>query len=51
MAVQNKDITYINKSFNDIRSQLINFSQTYSTLSMERSLYIGKEISFLKIPY
>ena len=29
MAVQNKDITYINKDFNDIRAQLINFSQTY----------------------
>ena len=29
MALQNKDITYINKDFNDIRSQLINFSQTY----------------------
>ena len=27
MAVQNKDITYISKDFNDIRSQLINFSQ------------------------
>ena len=29
MALLNKDITYINKDFNDIRAQLINFSQTY----------------------
>ena len=29
MALLNKDISYINKDFNDIRAQLINFSQTY----------------------
>ena len=59
MAVQNKDITYINKSFNDIRSQLINFSQTYfpntytdfspsspGVMFMEQAAYVSDVLSF-----
>ena len=29
MALANKDISYLSKDFNDIRAQLINYSQTY----------------------
>ena len=59
MAVQNKDITYINKSFNDIRSQLINFSQTYfpntytdfspaspGVMFIEQASYVSDVLSF-----
>ena len=59
MAVQNKDITYINKDFNDIRSQLINFSQTYfpntytdfspaspGMMFMEQAAYVSDVLSF-----
>ena len=59
MAVQNKDITYINKDFNDIRSQLINFSQTYfpntytdfspaspGMMFLEQAAYVSDVLSF-----
>ena len=59
MAVQNKDITYINKDFNDIRAQLINFSQTYfpntytdfspaspGMMFMEQAAYVSDVLSF-----
>jgi hypothetical protein len=59
MAVQNKDITYISKDFNDIRSQLINFSQTYfpntytdfspaspGMMFMEQAAYVSDVLSF-----
>tara|TARA_R110000782_G_scaffold120098_3_gene210960 strand:+ start:557 stop:2461 length:1905 start_codon:yes stop_codon:yes gene_type:complete len=59
MATQNKDITYINKDFNDIRSQLINFSQTYfpntytdfspaspGMMFIEQASYVSDVLSF-----
>jgi len=59
MAVQNKDITYINKDFNDIRAQLINFSQTYfpntytdfsptspGMMFIEQAAYVSDVLSF-----
>jgi hypothetical protein len=59
MAIQNKDITYINKDFNDIRAQLINFSQTYfpntytdfspaspGMMFLEQSAYVSDVLSF-----
>ena len=59
MAVQNKDITYINKDFNDIRAQLINFSQTYfpntytdfspaspGIMFIEQAAYVSDVLSF-----
>ena len=59
MAVQNKDITYISKDFNDIRSQLINFSQTYfpntytdfspaspGMMFIEQASYVSDVLSF-----
>ena len=59
MAVQNKDITYISKDFNDIRAQLINFSQTYfpntytdfspaspGMMFMEQAAYVSDVLSF-----
>ena len=58
MAI-NRDINYINKDFNDFRSQLINFSQTYfpntytdfsatspGMMFMEQAAYIGDVLSF-----
>ena len=59
MALLNKDITYINKDFNDIRAQLINFSQTYfpntytdfspaspGMMFMEQAAYVSDVLSF-----
>jgi len=59
MAVQNKDITYISKDFNDIRAQLINFSQTYfpntytdfspaspGMMFIEQAAYVSDVLSF-----
>jgi len=59
MAVQNKDIVYVNKDFNDIRSQLINFSQTYfpntytdfspaspGMMFLEQAAYVSDVLSF-----
>jgi len=59
MATQNKDITYINKDFNDIRAQLINFSQTYfpntytdfspaspGMMFLEQAAYVSDVLSF-----
>ncbi len=59
MAGENKDIVYVNKSFNDIRSQLINFSQTYfpntytdfspsspGMMFLEQSAYVSDILSF-----
>ena len=59
MAIQNKDITYINKDFNDIRAQLINFSQTYfpntytdfspaspGMMFLEQAAYVSDVLSF-----
>ena len=58
MAI-NRDINYINKDFNDYRSQLINFSQTYfpntytdfspaspGIMFMEQAAYVGDVLSF-----
>ena len=58
MAI-NRDINYINKDFNDFRSQLINFSQTYfpntytdfspaspGMMFMEQAAYVGDVLSF-----
>jgi hypothetical protein len=58
MAV-NRDINYINKDFNDFRSQLINFSQTYfpntytdfspsspGIMFIEQAAYVGDVLSF-----
>jgi len=55
----NRDINYINKDFNDFRSQLINFSQTYfpntytdfspaspGMMFMEQAAYVGDVLSF-----
>ena len=59
MALLNKDISYINKDFNDIRSQLINFSQTYfpntytdfspaspGMMFIEQAAYVSDVLSF-----
>ena len=59
MALLNKDITYINKDFNDIRAQLINFSQTYfpnsytdfspsspGMMFIEQASYVSDVLSF-----
>jgi hypothetical protein len=59
MALLNKDISYINKDFNDVRSQLINFSQTYfpntytdfspaspGMMFIEQAAYISDVLSF-----
>lgn len=59
MALLNKDIKYINKDFNDIRAQLINFSQTYfpntytdfspaspGMMFIEQTAYISDVLSF-----
>ena len=59
MAVQNQNITYINKDFNDIRAQLINFSQTYfpntytdfspaspGMMFIEQASYVSDVLSF-----
>ena len=59
MAVQNKNISYINKDFNDIRAQLINFSQTYfpntytdfslaspGMMFIEQASYVSDVLSF-----
>ena len=59
MALLNKDITYINKDFNDIRAQLINFSQTYfpntytdfspsspGMMFLEQTAYVSDVLSF-----
>ncbi len=59
MAVQNKNITYINKDFNDIKAQLINFSQTYfpntytdfspaspGMMFVEQAAYVSDVLSF-----
>ena len=56
---ENKGITYINKDFNDIRAQLINFSQTYfpntytdfspsspGMMFIEQSAYVSDVLSF-----
>jgi hypothetical protein len=61
MAV-NRDINYINKDFNDFRSQLINFSQTYfpntytdfspsspGIMFIEQAAYVGDVLSYIKI--
>ena len=58
MAI-NRDINYINKDFNDYRSQLINFSQTYfpntytdfspaspGMMFIEQAAYVGDVLSF-----
>lgn len=59
MALLNKDISYINKDFNDIRSQLINYSQTYfpntytdfspaspGMMFIEQAAYVSDVLSF-----
>lgn len=59
MALLNKDISYINKDFNDIKSQLINFSQTYfpntytdfspsspGMMFIEQASYVSDVLSF-----
>jgi len=59
MALLNKDISYINKDFNDIRSQIINFSQTYfpntytdfspaspGMMFIEQASYVSDVLSF-----
>ena len=59
MALLNKDISYINKDFNDIRAQLINYSQTYfpntytdfspaspGMMFIEQAAYISDVLSF-----
>ena len=59
MALLNKDITYINKDFNDIRAQLINFTQTYfpntytdfspaspGMMFIEQAAYVSDVLSF-----
>jgi hypothetical protein len=59
MALLNKDISYINKDFNNIRSQLINFSQTYfpntytdfspaspGMMFIEQASYVSDVLSF-----
>ena len=59
MALLNKDISYINRDFNDIKSQLINFSPTYfpntytdfspsspGMMFIEQTSYISDVLSF-----
>ena len=59
MALLNKDINYISKDFNDIRAQLINFSQTYfpntytdfspsspGMMFIEQASYVSDVLSF-----
>ena len=59
MALLNKDISYISKDFNDIRAQLINFSQTYfpntytdfspsspGMMFIEQASYVSDVLSF-----
>jgi len=59
MALLNKDISYINKDFNNIRSQLINYSQTYfpntytdfspaspGMMFIEQASYVSDVLSF-----
>ena len=59
MALLNKDISYINKDFNDIRARLINFSQTYfpntytdfspaspGIMFIEQAAYVSDVLSF-----
>jgi len=59
MALLNKDISYINKDFNDVKSQLINFSQTYfpntytdfspsspGMMFIEQAAYVSDVLSF-----
>ena len=59
MALLNKDISYINKDFNDVKSQLINFSQTYfpntytdfspsspGMMFIEQASYVSDVLSF-----
>ena len=59
MALLNKDISYINKDFNNIRSQLINYSQTYfpntytdfspaspGMMFIEQAAYVSDVLSF-----
>ena len=56
---QNRDIKYINKDFDDLRTSLINFSKTYfpntysdftedspGMLFMEMASYVGDVLSF-----
>ena len=59
MALANKDISYLSKDFNDIRSQLINYSQTYfpntytdfspaspGMMFIEQASYVSDVLSF-----
>ena len=59
MALENKDISYISKDFNDIRAQLINYSQTYfpnsytdfspaspGMMFIEQAAYVSDVLSF-----
>ena len=59
MALENRDVTYVNKDFNDIRAQLINFSQTYfpntytdfspaspGMMFLEQAAYVSDVLSF-----
>ena len=59
MALANKDISYINRDFNNIRAQLINYSQTYfpnsytdfsdtspGMMFMEQVAYVSDVLSF-----
>tara|TARA_Y100000114_G_scaffold64127_1_gene58718 strand:- start:2207 stop:4099 length:1893 start_codon:yes stop_codon:yes gene_type:complete len=59
MALANKDISYLSKDFNDIRSQLINYSQTYfpntytdfsptspGMMFIEQAAYVSDVLSF-----
>ena len=59
MALLNKDISYINRDFNNIRDQLINFSQTYfpntytdfspsspGIMFIEQAAYVSDVLSF-----
>ena len=59
MALLNKDISYINRDFNNIKSQLINFSQTYfpntytdfspsspGIMFIEQASYVSDVLSF-----
>ena len=59
MALANKDISYLSKDFNDIRAQLINYSQTYfpnsytdfspaspGMMFIEQAAYVSDVLSF-----
>jgi hypothetical protein len=59
MALLNKDISYLNRDFNNIKSQLINFSQTYfpntytdfspsspGIMFIEQAAYVSDVLSF-----